>query len=130
MHKPTRLRVPEEFRSRSSRGSQQVPREKMELFAVLCIETSHYVSFVKYGPENEHWMFFDSMADRHGEVVVKWVYGGGLGLNLMILEVFSNLNNSLNGHGGNGSTVGLASRWMVWGDSVLCSKGARSFWDE
>lgn len=65
-HKPTRLRVPEEFRSRSSRGSQQVPREKMELFAVLCIETSHYVSFVKYGPENEHWMFFDSMADRHG----------------------------------------------------------------
>jgi len=74
---------------------------------VLCIETSHYVSFVKYGPENEHWMFFDSMADRHGEVVVKWVYGGGLGLNLMILEVFSNLNNSLNGHGGNGSTVGL-----------------------
>lgn len=39
----------------------------MELFAVLCIETSHYVSFVKYGPENEHWMFFDSMADRHGE---------------------------------------------------------------
>ncbi|OXB60938.1 hypothetical protein ASZ78_001516 [Callipepla squamata] len=65
-HKPTRLRVPEEFRQRSSRGSQQVPREKMELFAVLCIETSHYVSFVKYGPENEHWMFFDSMADRHG----------------------------------------------------------------
>uniref|UniRef100_G1NK30 ubiquitinyl hydrolase 1 n=1 Tax=Meleagris gallopavo TaxID=9103 RepID=G1NK30_MELGA len=65
-HKPTRLHVPEEFRRRSSRGSQEVPREKMELFAVLCIETSHYVSFVKYGPENEHWMFFDSMADRHG----------------------------------------------------------------
>ncbi|XP_067146201.1 ubiquitin carboxyl-terminal hydrolase CYLD-like isoform X3 [Apteryx mantelli] len=66
-HKPTRLHVPEEFHSRSPRGSQQVPREKMELFAVLCIETSHYVSFVKYGPENEHWMFFDSMADRHGD---------------------------------------------------------------
>lgn len=37
---------------------------------MLCIETSHYVSFVKYGPENEHWMFFDSMADRHGEEMV------------------------------------------------------------
>lgn len=66
-HKPTRLRVPEEFQCRSPQGSQRVPREKMELFAVLCIETSHYVSFVKYGPENEHWMFFDSMADRHGD---------------------------------------------------------------
>ncbi|KAM6283284.1 ubiquitin carboxyl-terminal hydrolase CYLD-like [Porphyrio hochstetteri] len=66
-HQPTRLHVPEEFYSWNLRGSQQVPREKMELFAVLCIETSHYVSFVKYGPENEHWMFFDSMADRHGD---------------------------------------------------------------
>uniref|UniRef100_A0A8B9QLY4 Ubiquitin carboxyl-terminal hydrolase CYLD n=1 Tax=Anas platyrhynchos TaxID=8839 RepID=A0A8B9QLY4_ANAPL len=66
-HKPTRLHVPEEFQCRSPQGSQRVPREKMELFAVLCIETSHYVSFVKYGPENEHWMFFDSMADRHGD---------------------------------------------------------------
>ncbi|XP_064255508.1 ubiquitin carboxyl-terminal hydrolase CYLD-like isoform X1 [Passer domesticus] len=60
-HKPRRLHIPEEFQ-----GCQQVPREKLELFAVLCIETSHYVSFVKYGPGSEHWMFFDSMADRHG----------------------------------------------------------------
>ncbi|XP_009863238.1 PREDICTED: ubiquitin carboxyl-terminal hydrolase CYLD-like, partial [Apaloderma vittatum] len=67
-HKPTRLQVPEEFHRQSFAGSgQQVPREKLELFAVLCIETSHYVSFVKYGPENEDWMFFDSMADRHGD---------------------------------------------------------------
>ncbi|XP_061230218.1 ubiquitin carboxyl-terminal hydrolase CYLD-like [Neopsephotus bourkii] len=65
-HKPRELHIPEEFRTRSARGCQQVPHEKMELFAVLCIETSHYVSFVKYGPENDHWMFFDSMADRHG----------------------------------------------------------------
>uniref|UniRef100_A0A8C5TBX2 ubiquitinyl hydrolase 1 n=1 Tax=Malurus cyaneus samueli TaxID=2593467 RepID=A0A8C5TBX2_9PASS len=65
-HKPRRLHIPEEFRSCSARGCQQVPREKLELFAVLCIETSHYVSFVKYGPGSEHWMFFDSMADRHG----------------------------------------------------------------
>ncbi|XP_007903402.1 ubiquitin carboxyl-terminal hydrolase CYLD [Callorhinchus milii] len=40
------------------------PRHKMELFAVLCIETSHYVSFVKYGPGKRSWVFFDSMADR------------------------------------------------------------------
>ncbi|XP_029948339.1 ubiquitin carboxyl-terminal hydrolase CYLD [Salarias fasciatus] len=43
-----------------------VPRRTMQLFAVLCIQTSHYVSFVKYGPDPGSWLFFDSMADRHG----------------------------------------------------------------
>lgn len=43
------------------------PRHKMELFAVLCIETSHYVSFVKYGASKNSWLFFDSMADRIDE---------------------------------------------------------------
>ncbi|XP_032897748.1 ubiquitin carboxyl-terminal hydrolase CYLD-like isoform X2 [Amblyraja radiata] len=43
------------------------PRHKMELFAVLCIETSHYVSFVKYGTSKNSWLFFDSMADRIDE---------------------------------------------------------------
>ncbi|KAI3369102.1 hypothetical protein L3Q82_026072, partial [Scortum barcoo] len=42
-------------------------RDKLELFAVLCIETSHYVSFIKYGPNSQDWIFFDSMADRQGE---------------------------------------------------------------
>lgn len=44
-----------------------VPRLCMELLAVVCIETSHYVSFVKCasGPEAP-WCFFDSMADRKG----------------------------------------------------------------
>ncbi|XP_027487270.1 ubiquitin carboxyl-terminal hydrolase CYLD-like, partial [Corapipo altera] len=65
-HKPTRLHIPEEFQRWNSRRRQPIPREKLELFAVLCIETSHYVAFVKYGPGKEHWMFFDSMADRHG----------------------------------------------------------------
>ncbi|TRZ25329.1 hypothetical protein HGM15179_001746, partial [Zosterops borbonicus] len=41
-----------------------VPSQKMELFAVLCIETSHYVAFVKYGRDDSAWLFFDSMADR------------------------------------------------------------------
>uniref|UniRef100_A0A3P9JGE7 ubiquitinyl hydrolase 1 n=1 Tax=Oryzias latipes TaxID=8090 RepID=A0A3P9JGE7_ORYLA len=44
-----------------------VLRHTMQLFAVLCIQTSHYVSFVKYGPEPHSWVFFDSMADRWGD---------------------------------------------------------------
>ncbi|XP_030060195.1 ubiquitin carboxyl-terminal hydrolase CYLD isoform X4 [Microcaecilia unicolor] len=43
-----------------------IPYQKMELFAVLCIETSHYVAFVKYGRDDNAWLFFDSMADRDG----------------------------------------------------------------
>ncbi|KAL2089555.1 hypothetical protein ACEWY4_014243 [Coilia grayii] len=43
------------------------PKDKMELFAVLCIDTSHYVSFLKYGPNTTDWAFFDSMSDREGE---------------------------------------------------------------
>ena len=41
----------------------------MELFAVMCIETSHYVSFVKCGlGPDAPWCFFDSMADRKGKI--------------------------------------------------------------
>jgi len=44
-----------------------VPRLYMELFAVVCIETSHYVAFVKCGSGSDApWCFFDSMADRKG----------------------------------------------------------------
>jgi len=40
----------------------------MELVAVVCIETSHYVSFVRCGDSpRAPWCFFDSMADRKGE---------------------------------------------------------------
>ena len=39
----------------------------MELVAVVCIETSHYVSFVRCGDTPQApWCFFDSMADRKG----------------------------------------------------------------
>ncbi|KAL0970045.1 hypothetical protein UPYG_G00236410 [Umbra pygmaea] len=41
-------------------------RQRLTLFAVTCIETSHYVSFVKHGPHPDDWLFFDSMADREG----------------------------------------------------------------
>ena len=41
----------------------------MELVAVICIETSHYVSFVRCGDTTQSpWCFFDSMADRKGEI--------------------------------------------------------------
>ncbi|XP_072051858.1 uncharacterized protein [Amphiura filiformis] len=46
------------------------PRKMMELFAVVCIETSHYVAFVKAGSgsgQQAQWVFFDSMADREGD---------------------------------------------------------------
>ncbi|XP_029939637.1 ubiquitin carboxyl-terminal hydrolase CYLD isoform X2 [Salarias fasciatus] len=64
-HKPARLDIPIEYRNhKNPRG---LTRDKLQLFAVLCIETSHYVSFVKHGPNSSDWIFFDSMADRHGE---------------------------------------------------------------
>ncbi|XP_075067714.1 ubiquitin carboxyl-terminal hydrolase CYLD-like isoform X2 [Mixophyes fleayi] len=63
-HKPVPLKVPEGFPK--AQGLHKIHRETLELFAVLCIETSHYVSFVKYGAEKDRWMFFDSMADRYG----------------------------------------------------------------
>ncbi|CAL8394140.1 unnamed protein product [Boreogadus saida] len=60
-HRLGKLLLPKGFQE-----SLRVPLVKMELFAVLCIETSHYVSFVKHGPKSQDWIFFDSMADREG----------------------------------------------------------------
>ncbi|XP_064190251.1 ubiquitin carboxyl-terminal hydrolase CYLD isoform X2 [Anguilla rostrata] len=66
LHRPSDLRLPEGY---PPSGARQwgPPREKLQLFAVLCIETSHYVSFVRYGPRPGDWLFFDSMADRVGD---------------------------------------------------------------
>uniref|UniRef100_A0A8C5G324 ubiquitinyl hydrolase 1 n=1 Tax=Gouania willdenowi TaxID=441366 RepID=A0A8C5G324_GOUWI len=61
-HTPLKIVVPAESWS----GSLHANRQLMSLFAVTCIETSHYVSFVKHGPLQTDWMFFDSMADREG----------------------------------------------------------------
>ncbi|XP_034556475.1 ubiquitin carboxyl-terminal hydrolase CYLD [Notolabrus celidotus] len=61
-HSPKALTVPSDVAADTS-----VPRHMMQLFAVLCIQTSHYVSFVKYGPDPQSWLFFDSMADRCGD---------------------------------------------------------------
>uniref|UniRef100_A0A3P8TYU5 Ubiquitin carboxyl-terminal hydrolase CYLD n=1 Tax=Amphiprion percula TaxID=161767 RepID=A0A3P8TYU5_AMPPE len=64
-HQPTRLDIPKGYLSHGI--PHALTRDKLELFAVLCIETSHYVSFVKHGPNSRDWIFFDSMADRQGE---------------------------------------------------------------
>lgn len=62
-HSPVKIGIPEGPWS----GPLICTRRKMSLFAVTCIETSHYVSFVKHGPQPTDWLFFDSMADREGE---------------------------------------------------------------
>lgn len=65
-HAWRRLSVPVEFSVLQDHC--HIPRLYMELFAVVCIETSHYVAFVKCGSGSEApWCFFDSMADRKGE---------------------------------------------------------------
>lgn len=62
-HSPRALVLP------AGGGASDAPlsRQTMQLFGVLCIQTSHYVSFVKYGPDSNSWLFFDSMADRYGD---------------------------------------------------------------
>ncbi|XP_067086424.1 ubiquitin carboxyl-terminal hydrolase CYLD [Osmerus mordax] len=65
-HQRSALCLPEGFPGRAP--GRPLPRETLELFAVLCIETSHYVSFIKHGPNKTDWIFFDSMADRQGEI--------------------------------------------------------------
>nr|CAG4650040.1 EOG090X03LH [Sida crystallina] len=65
-HQAQPLKVPPEFAE--LREHCIIPRLYMELFAVVCIATSHYVTFVKCGPgPDAPWCFFDSMADRKGE---------------------------------------------------------------
>uniref|UniRef100_A0A8C5BZ75 Ubiquitin carboxyl-terminal hydrolase CYLD n=1 Tax=Gadus morhua TaxID=8049 RepID=A0A8C5BZ75_GADMO len=64
-HRHGKLSLPKELQEGLGRQGS-FPRQRMELFAVLCIETSHYVAFVKYGAADSAWLFFDSMADRDG----------------------------------------------------------------
>jgi len=57
-----------------SSENKELDKQKMDLFAVVCIETSHYVAFVKCGVERDSpWCFFDSMADRKGECLLFFV---------------------------------------------------------
>ncbi|KAG7167890.1 Ubiquitin carboxyl-terminal hydrolase CYLD-like, partial [Homarus americanus] len=67
-HSSTRkLKVPPDFQMLADHCGS-IPRVYMELFAVVCIETSHYVAFTRCGSgADATWCFFDSMADRKGE---------------------------------------------------------------
>ncbi|XP_072359946.1 ubiquitin carboxyl-terminal hydrolase CYLD-like [Scyliorhinus torazame] len=64
-HNPRAVLLPGELRG-NLEFPGIIPQQAMQLFAVLCIQTSHYVAFVKHGPGDDHWLFFDSMADREG----------------------------------------------------------------
>uniref|UniRef100_A0A8C5QTH2 USP domain-containing protein n=1 Tax=Leptobrachium leishanense TaxID=445787 RepID=A0A8C5QTH2_9ANUR len=59
-HRPKRL---------EGQSDCSVSLPKLELLAVLCIKTSHFVSFVKYGPSKHSWVFFDSMAGKIGNEI-------------------------------------------------------------
>lgn len=84
MHKPIKVRMP--------KGTWEGPvhgaRQQLTLFAVTCIETSHYVSFVKHGPLPTDWLFFDSMADREGKKLDRWQSKGQNGVYIMLCRAF------------------------------------------
>lgn len=63
-------------------------RQQLTLFAVTCIETSHYVSFVKHGPLLTDWLFFDSMADREGKILGQWPRKGKNSVCIMLRGPF------------------------------------------
>ena len=66
-HKPQPIAVPKEIcQFYAEHSDMAIEHQEMELFAVVCIETSHYVAFVKC---KDDWCFFDSMADRIGEFI-------------------------------------------------------------
>ncbi|VDM51390.1 unnamed protein product [Toxocara canis] len=66
-HRPQPIRRSSQTEASSSlsRRSQVIPQRKLQLAAVLCIEMSHYVTFVRTITANK-WLMFDSMADRVG----------------------------------------------------------------
>ncbi|KAM4051257.1 ubiquitin carboxyl-terminal hydrolase CYLD-like isoform 2-T2 [Anomaloglossus baeobatrachus] len=61
-HQPRHLCVPENLNCQA-----MLQRQNLQLYAVLCIETSHYVAFIRLQSHRRPlWAFFDSMADREG----------------------------------------------------------------
>lgn len=67
-HKYRPILVPRQLIKQTEEKQSLPGKQKMDLFAVVCIETSHYVAFVKCGTTPDSpWCFFDSMADRKGE---------------------------------------------------------------
>ena len=80
-HKYKEIKVEEDYVQYHQRlredGAEdiRIPRQTLALYAVVCIQTSHYVTFVKCGSGPEApWLFFDSMADRIGETHSSFLY--------------------------------------------------------
>ncbi|XP_044175285.1 ubiquitin carboxyl-terminal hydrolase CYLD-like [Acropora millepora] len=64
-HKYRPILVPRQQIKQTEEKQSLPQKQKMELFAVVCIETSYYVAFVKCGTRPDSpWCFFESMADR------------------------------------------------------------------
>ena len=81
---------------------------------MVCIEKSHYVSFVKCGEgDNENWVFFDSMADRVGEEN---------GYNIPQVTEMNNLKQYLNGSPLEIAELDKDSGFVlrIFNDSSLC----------
>ena len=79
-HQPQKICVPEgyveyhSYQKNLTGTNPSISRDKMELFAVVCIQTSHYVSFVKCGTgKDAPWVFFASMADRMGNYYIAYL---------------------------------------------------------
>ena len=97
-HKPRPVLIPRVYNHyNNSKEKRSLDLQKMDLFAVVCIETSHYVAFVKCGIEpNAPWCFFDSMADRKGESLFsfEWLSHDVLGASLLVIFNLSPRSNS------------------------------------
>ena len=53
-------------------AQKNIKRVQLDLFAVLCIERSHYVAFLKCGTsKNSPWIFYDSMSNRIGKFICR-----------------------------------------------------------
>lgn len=63
LHTSRQKHEPAEMKIKNKQIVESKLHCQLELFAVVCINTSHYVAFVKCG---DQWVFFDSMADREG----------------------------------------------------------------
>ncbi|PAA55907.1 hypothetical protein BOX15_Mlig027790g3, partial [Macrostomum lignano] len=64
-HEPIKIKYPRHILEQyQNRGQVVESQTVMDLLAVVCICTSHYVCFLRAEPN--HWLFFDSMADREG----------------------------------------------------------------
>lgn len=118
-HSPVKVGIPDGPWS----GSLHCTRRTMSLFAVTCIETSHYVSFIKHGPLNTDWLFFDSMADREGKRA-KWKWRKHNAETEILRSVFGFLTQVVR-------TVSTSHGWcrvLKWVVTSVCQRRSWAVW--